>query len=250
LEISWSTFILEIVNFLILVWILKRFLYQPVLNVISRRRADIDKSLAEAAALRSQAETIQEQYENRLAAWDEERKKARETLQGELDRERQRLMAELETSLSAERKKSQVLEQHRIVEQRRRDEELALAQAAKFASRLLQRLAAPELEAQLVELTLKDLATLLPERRTALRSAYAGREESVTITSAYPLATAQREALQQALGQLLETDNLACTFVESTTLIAGLLISVGPWVLRANLRDELQFFTESSHAAS
>ena len=39
MELDWTTFILEIINFLVLVWILHRFLYQPVMNVIAQRRA-------------------------------------------------------------------------------------------------------------------------------------------------------------------------------------------------------------------
>ena len=51
MELNWSTFVLEILNFLVLVWILKRFLYKPVLAVIARRREGIEKSLAEARSL-------------------------------------------------------------------------------------------------------------------------------------------------------------------------------------------------------
>ena len=39
MTLSWPTFILEIVNFLVLVWILKRFLYQPILQAIEERKA-------------------------------------------------------------------------------------------------------------------------------------------------------------------------------------------------------------------
>lgn len=39
MQIDWTTFVLEIVNFLALVWLLKRFLYTPVLDVLARRRA-------------------------------------------------------------------------------------------------------------------------------------------------------------------------------------------------------------------
>ncbi len=49
MELNWTTFALEIVNFLILVWILKRFLYKPVLEAIARRKTAIDKTLSDAA---------------------------------------------------------------------------------------------------------------------------------------------------------------------------------------------------------
>jgi F-type H+-transporting ATPase subunit b len=35
-ELNWTTFVLEILNFLVLVWLLKHFFYQPVKGVIAR----------------------------------------------------------------------------------------------------------------------------------------------------------------------------------------------------------------------
>ena len=43
-ELSWSTFILEVINFIVLVFILKHFFYKPVLTAIARRRESIDKN--------------------------------------------------------------------------------------------------------------------------------------------------------------------------------------------------------------
>ena len=50
MELSWSTFFLEIINFLVLVWILKRFLYKPVMDVIARRREGIEAHRLEQRA--------------------------------------------------------------------------------------------------------------------------------------------------------------------------------------------------------
>jgi len=249
LELSWSTFLLEIVNFLILVWILKRFLYKPVLEVINRRRRDIEATLAEAEAIRSKAHVTQEQYENRLAQWGEEKRAAHDELQQELSEERARLLAALRDSLEEQRKKARVVDERRLHELRRRDEELALGHGAHFVARLMERLRGPELEAKLLELVLHDLPSLLPEHLEALRNAHGETTKPIAVTSAYPLDAAQRGALQQSLGEALKTDQPACKFREDPELIAGLRVGVGPWVLRANLHDELQFFTETSHGA-
>jgi F-type H+-transporting ATPase subunit b len=48
MHFDWFTFALQTVNFAILVWLLHRFLYRPVLRLIDRRRAEIDKQYAEA----------------------------------------------------------------------------------------------------------------------------------------------------------------------------------------------------------
>lgn len=248
MEFSWTTFVIEIVNFVILVWILKRFFYKPVLDVIKRRRAGIDQTLAQAKSIHDEAETIQKQYEGRLADWEREKKTAYDQLQDELDRERTKQLEALRATLDEEREKARVLEQRRGEDMRQRQEQLAMRQGAQFTSRLLQRFAAPELEARLVDLTAADLASLVPERLEALRDAFAELDRPVTITSAYPLATAQRETIETALGHALQTDKLECRFEENPELIAGLRISLGPWMLRANLQDELEFFVGSAHA--
>jgi len=59
LELNWTTFALEAVNFLVLVWILKRFLYKPVLGVIARRRAAIDRALEEAQTRHAEAQALE-----------------------------------------------------------------------------------------------------------------------------------------------------------------------------------------------
>ena len=73
MELNWSTFLLEIINFLVLVWILKHFLYKPILDVIARRRAGIEDRLAKAQQLHDEANTLKTEYENRLVDWEHER---------------------------------------------------------------------------------------------------------------------------------------------------------------------------------
>ena len=69
MEFDWTTFALEIINFLILVWILKRFLYRPVLDVIARRRAGVEKTLADAKRIEAEAGELKQRCECELAQW-------------------------------------------------------------------------------------------------------------------------------------------------------------------------------------
>ena len=73
MELSWPTFILEIVHFLVLVWILKRFLYKPILQAIGQRKALIEKNLADAEARQSEAEALEQQFQKRLTDWENEK---------------------------------------------------------------------------------------------------------------------------------------------------------------------------------
>jgi F0F1-type ATP synthase delta subunit len=48
---------------------------------------------------------------------------------------------------------------------------------------------------------------------------------------------------------MLAGRDVACEFLEDSALIAGVRISFGSWVLRANVQDEMNFFAASSRHA-
>jgi F-type H+-transporting ATPase subunit b len=250
-ELSWSTFILEIINFLVLVWILKRFLYRPVLDVVARRRAAVQKTLDDARQTQADAEQMQTQYRNRLSDWEKEKEAAHEELRSEISAERERLNAELQAGLVKERERAKAVDERRQKDLARRLEETALAQGAQFATRLLGRAAGPELEGRLVEIAIADLGQLEEEDCQALRNAWQSGKETIDVASAYPLGDARLGSLRAALAKLLGAPEPAVQTQTRTddNLIAGLRISVGPWVLRANLRDELTAFADLAHDA-
>jgi F-type H+-transporting ATPase subunit b len=248
-ELSWSTFILEIINFLVLVWILKRLLYQPVLEAIAARQASIEKTLADAHVLQTEAATLQAQYAGRLIGWEKEREAARTALQGEIDVERERQLELLRKTLEQELEKARVLEQRRLDDALRQNEETALAHGARFTARLLAAIASPEIEARLIELAVARLPELPAERLAVLRSAFESEGNNARVVSAYAMSARQRQALEEVLSGILGKP-LQTRYEQSNELLAGLRIIVGPWVLRANLRDELQSFTESKRASA
>jgi F-type H+-transporting ATPase subunit b len=55
MRFDWSTFALQTVNFAILVWLLHRFLYRPVLRLLDARRAEIEKQYADARMAEAKA---------------------------------------------------------------------------------------------------------------------------------------------------------------------------------------------------
>ncbi len=242
MELSWSTFFLEIINFLVLVWILKRFLYKPVMDVIARRREGIEKTRAEAAALHKDAEQLQQQYEGRLADWSEERRKAREALSREIDSERARKLEELESELEKRKEQLRVAEERRRRDELHKVEETAIAQAAEFVSRLLGNVAGPETETRLVGFLLDELDKLPKERVEAIRKGRGATAEDIVVVSAFDLGDEDRNRLRQALRRLAG-EELPLRFRRNPDLLAGVRITIGAWVLGFNLGDELTGLT-------
>ena len=160
MELSWSTFILEIINFLVLVWILIHFLYRPVLDIIKKRQDNIEQIQQEANLKFANAEALQQEYEGRLTDWEHEKQQKREVLQQEIQEERQKRMEQITTELKNERKKAEVIEQRLKTEQQNHYLEQATLRAARFASKFLSAVASPELESKMVDILIKDLTSL------------------------------------------------------------------------------------------
>ena len=246
MELNWSTFLLEILNFLILLWILKRFLYQPVLDTIAKRQAGIEQTLANAQTIKTDAEALQSQYESRLKQWNEERDTARETLRREMAEERERQMLNLQEALAQEKEKARVIDEKERFDTLRKYQEASLELGARFTARLLTHLAGPDLEIRLFDLALRQLDTLPVDRLSAIRMACEETPEEAEVATAFPLNPAHRQQLAEKLSSLLDMP-VNCHFVEDSELLAGLCITLGPWVFHANLQAELKSFAESAH---
>lgn len=244
MELDSTTFTLEIINFLVLVWLLQRLLYKPVTAAITARQAGIELALSEAQAVRSDAESLKRQYENRMADWEKEKALARQQLQADMDAERIRQLAALQAALDEERERQRVLDERRAAEARQHQEAAARAEGGRFVARLLSRLGSAELEERIRQVLLEDLPRLPDRERQVLRTAAQAGEAK--ITSAYPLAETQRAGLAGALEDLAGRP-VVCEFGQDPELMAGLRVSIGPWMLRSSLQDELRYFVEANH---
>lgn len=239
-----TTFILEIANFLILVWILTRYFYRPVAAVIERRRSAIEERIRRAEQLHDHADAMRRQYEARLADWEAEKHQLRETWNSELSAERTRELEVFREVLATERQRSDVLEQRRLHARESELEQHALQLAGRFAARLLDRLAGPELQLSLIDVFVDDLARVPDEQWRLLEPNGTGAPLEGTVTSAFPLEEPIRTRLEQGLAERAGRP-LVWRYIEDRSLIAGLCVELGPLALRANLRDELKWFSEA-----
>jgi F-type H+-transporting ATPase subunit b len=241
-ELSWTSFILELLNFLVLVWVLKRLFYAPIKGAIARRRAAVEKTLHDAESSKSEAQNLQSRYEGRLREWEMEKERQKEEFRKELSEERIKQLKLTESWVAEEREKAKAQQDKKDAERRMNEEREAMKQAFEFTSRVLKDLSCPELEGKIVDLVTKQLSSA---ERESLPSAAAQSWDhggTVRVRSAYSLTEAQRDTLTAVLKSKLSTE-APIEFGLDRNLLAGLEIMVGSYVLRANLRDELEYFS-------
>jgi len=240
MEFNLSTFTLEIINFLVLVWILQRLFYKPVRAIIKRRKQQIDQTLADAARMRQEADELQNTYENRLLQWEKEKQFAMSQLHQQLETEKQQKLLILQEELEQQRNKSQSAQKRQQQELQRHQQTLALQNGSRFAALLLRQAAGPELENRLVQLMFDQLQQL-PEACQQLLDSKTTLD--ISISSVYPLSDAHKQQLEQKFTSLIDKP-LHFQYSQNPELIAGLKIDIGAWALHVNIQHELIGFAE------
>ena len=136
-----KSLIIQIINFLLLLWLLHRFLYKPLVAKMEERTAAIKKSLDEAQVARAQAAKQQEENAERLRAAHAEAEAIRTRALKEASDEQHRLVeaARLESQRMVESAKAQLEAETRRArdELRREVSDLAVAVAEKLVSKSL-----------------------------------------------------------------------------------------------------------------
>ena len=102
--IDWFTVGAQIANFLILLFLLKRFLYGPILRAMDRREERIAERLREADEKRSRAEEIAEEHRRRRRELDDEREKLLQEARQEAERRRKGPLEKAETEAQEARR--------------------------------------------------------------------------------------------------------------------------------------------------
>ena len=236
MELSPTTFLLEVVNFLILIWVLKRLFFAPVKKAIESRKAEIKQSLNEAVKEKERALELQHQYEGRMKTWSAERESRERELKSDIDAERGKRMRALEGELSLERERLLAKSAAEQAEKDSEREKVAIQQSAKFLSKLLSEVASEELEAALIRLLIRKIQKH-PDRLHLPGDS----SQSVKVATAYELPKNLRDELLTAL---FPERQVQSRIERDPSLIAGIELSVGSMIFKANLRDELSYFSE------
>ena len=140
MHIDWWTLALQTVNVLVLIWILGRFFFRPVADLVAKRRDEAAKLLADADAARKQAEALRAEAVRLRAGIDTQRDLLIADARKAAEAEKASLLAQLSSELEQHRKDAAIaIERERAVMQRAvldRANELSV----QIARRLLDRL--------------------------------------------------------------------------------------------------------------
>lgn len=234
MQIDWLTVAAQIVNFLILVWLLKRFLYGPIMRAVDEREARIAGSLEKAELARSEAADEAARYRQKLAELADDRENLLKAARDEARLVRTELEEQGRAQVHAEREEwLQALADEKasfIVDVRER----VLQTFTSLARKGLADLADTELQDQVVRRFLRELRELDTTELAKLKKVANRRDEETLVRTAFTLSQEQRDRLIMAIREILAND-IAIKFDDAPELICGIEIRAAGQLLRWSL---------------
>jgi F-type H+-transporting ATPase subunit b len=234
MRIDWWTLGLQTINVLILVWILGRFLFRPVADIVAARRAEAEKTLAEARAARAAAETARAEVEAEAArrAADRDRLVAAATAEAETAKTALLAEARAEADRLRAAAEDEIRRAHATESARAADRAGRLA--VDIAARLMTRLPKEAQVAGFVDGLAAAVATL-PE---ATRASLAAADAHPILKTPRPLEPAEHEAVAAALARVLGHP-VDLDLGVDPSLVAGLELETPHAVVRNSLAADL-----------
>lgn len=223
--IDWFTVGAQALNFLVLVLLMRRFLYQPVLRAIDAREQRIAAELADADQTRAEATTERETFECKNSAFAQERAALMSQATDEAEVERKRLREQARKEADALRAKWQTAltsEQQTLNEALTRQ---AREEVFAIARKTLADLASTSLEQAMSAVFIRRVRGMSHTERDGFKAALATTTTPALVRSAFALPAEQQAELQRALNEAFSAD-IALRFEAAPDLISGIEVSV------------------------
>jgi F-type H+-transporting ATPase subunit b len=242
--IDWFTVGAQVVNFLILVWLLKHFLYQPILDAIDAREKRIAAELADADAKKAEAKKERNEFQHKNDEFDQQRAALLSQATVEAKAERQRLLNEARSeadALSTKRQDALKREQQGLndeITRRTREEVFAIAR------KTLSDLAGTSLEERMSEVFSRRLRELNNDAKKDLAEALNTASAPALVRSAFDLPAEQRAAIQNALNETF-SDEIQVRFETAPDVISGIELTANGRKVAWSIADYLASLEKS-----
>lgn len=224
--IDWFTTTAQIVNFLVLILLLRKLLYKPILSMMAEREAKIAEEVASAATMKEEAEKERSDFEEKNRQLKEQEKdflrQARENAQNDYKIALEELRQEVQTKKGQWYQKLENDKEVFLSELESKTQEEIFT----IINHLLVDLADSHLEEQIINVFVRKLAEMPEEKINYIKGLNRGNELKLVITSVFPMETEQQELLREKLRQRF-SDDAVVVFENDREIIGGIELSVG-----------------------
>lgn len=239
MQIDPWTFGFQAANFLVLVWLLHRFLYKPVLKIIAARQAAADKLIADVKAEKAAAEALRQDLEIQKAGIAKQRDATLNEARAAADAERKALMAKAQADADAVKANAQkAFERERagVVAQAGRD---AARLAVSIVKRLLRETSGAPVQDLMLDRLCEDVAALPAESKQHIVERLTANGDGPRVVTAEALDARAAKRFTERLGKALGAP-VKPKFKVDAGLLAGVEVHFPFTILRRSWSEDLK----------
>ena len=239
MQIDWFTLIAQIVNFLILVWLLKHFLYDRIVKAMDKRREKIAAKINEADDTKSEAEKLRSEYQDKLSDLEDKQDEIISGAREKAEEKRKEMTRQAREEIENMRlswKEALENEKQSVVEELRRN---AARQVFGISRKVLNELADVEIEEKIVQRFLDRFSELSQKDMDKLKATAKSKDSDVRIDSAFEISGKNREKLTKGLKQVLDGIK-DIDYQTDSDLLGGVVLEAGGQRVEWNIDDYLE----------
>ena len=245
--IDWFTVGAQALNFIILVWLLKHFLYRPILTAIDAREKRIVTELAEADRQKSEAQKARDDFQDKNKKFGEERDALMAKALVEVKVERERLLDDARKAANELLTKQNTLVHDNAVALADQVKRLAAMEVFEIARKALADLASADLEERLGEVFTRRLRQLRSEAKASLGAALKAPNASASVRSRFDLGAKVQATIRNALNETFAAD-IGLSFEIAPDILCGIELTVDGQRLSWNIAEYLKVLEKKVEA--
>lgn len=241
--IDWFTVGAQVLNFLILVWLLKHFLYKPILNAIDAREKRIAAELADAAAGKAAADKARDEFLSQSKVLEEQHNTLFARARDDARCERERLMTEARREADGLRAKQESAMRNDRTRLGGEMTRLATKEVFAIARKALADLAAASLEERMGEVFTRRLHDMDSKAKDSLGIALRTSREPALVRSTFDMPAKERATIQNALNETFSAE-VRLRFETSPDTLCGIELTANGQKLAWSIAEYLAALEE------
>ncbi|MEO6453124.1 MAG: hypothetical protein ABIN97_03580 [Ginsengibacter sp.] len=238
MKVNWFTVIAQVINFLILVWLLRKFLYKPILNAVNEREKKITGQLKDADEKKAATQKEQDDFKKKNEDFDQQKKSLMDKAVADANAEKQKLTDEAKTEANTLRSNMEI-----AAKEKQENDNVEIAkktqqQVFAITRKALTDIASISLEEQSANTFIKRLKESTDDEKKQFTDAFKANSNAILVRSAFELPAKQQGEIHDAVNVTLSADT-QLQFKTAPEIISGIELSTNGYKIAWSFSEYL-----------
>ncbi|HMA64659.1 MAG: hypothetical protein ACM31E_11665, partial [Fibrobacterota bacterium] len=234
----------QIVNFLLLIWLLKKFLYKPILNAIDKREKHISEQLSLAESKKSDAAKELELYTNKNISFDNEKAVLFRKSSEQADLESKTIIENAKSTAQTIVSKQELMLNNELVQFYKNNEINIATQIFAIARKSIQDIADTSLEQLIIDKLINSISAISETDKSSVLQHLDKSKDNAIIRTAFTINSEMRSGIEQCLSKTF-SKTITVSYEIIPQIICGIEIVIDGYKLSWCADDYLSRFKKA-----